>query len=92
MFSPVLLDLSGETLARSKAGGWAGLKYAGLGWVAGFGGLALVVYLGKLAFGRKEMSFDEPEDWHLKEPDNDVDPLLFIVEKEEIGWWDIFTA
>ena len=67
------------------------LIQCGIGWLAGFGGLWCVVQLGKLAFGRKAMRFDLPVAWHLREPENDQDPMLFVIGDEEIPWWDIFS-
>lgn len=72
-------------------GRWDGLIHSGIGFMAGFFGLWGIVNLGKMAFGKMEMDFEKAEDWHLKEPDNDVDPLLFIIDKQEIAWWDIFN-
>lgn len=73
------------------AGNWlSGLKQGGIGWVAGFVGLWFVVELGKMAFGKKAMKFDKPVDWHLKEPEGDEDPMLFIIGGDEIPWWDLF--
>ncbi len=83
---PKLPVLAGE------AGIWAdGLKQSGIGWLAGFGGLWLVVQLGKLAFGRKALKFENPVDWSLREPDNDQDPMFFLIDGDEIPWWDIFS-
>jgi leader peptidase (prepilin peptidase)/N-methyltransferase len=74
------------------AGNWiSGLKQAAIGWIAGFGGLWLVVELGKLAFGKKSMKFDHAVAWSLKEPEGDLDPMLFLVDGEGIPWWDIFS-
>jgi leader peptidase (prepilin peptidase) / N-methyltransferase len=74
------------------AGNWLdGLKQGGIGWVAGWVGLAAVVELGKMAFGKKALKFDKPVEWSLKEPVNDEDPMLFIIDGEEIPWWDIFS-
>ena len=86
IFWPRLPNLGGFNDGR-----WDGLMHSGIGFVVGFFGLWLVVNLGKMAFGKKEMSFEKAEDWHLKEPDNDVDPLLFIIDGEEIQWWDLFN-
>ena len=73
------------------AGNWLdGLKQGGIGWLAGFGGLWCVVQLGKMAFGKKSMRFDQPVDWHLKEPEGDEDPMCFVINGEAIPWWDIF--
>lgn len=64
---------------------------SGIGFAVGFFGLWGVVNLGKLAFGRKEMNFDPPSGWFLKEPVADEDPLCFVIDGEEIAWWDIFA-
>ncbi|MEO7098367.1 MAG: prepilin peptidase [Luteolibacter sp.] len=83
---PQLPVLAGE------AGNWfAGLKSGVIGWIAGFGGLWLVVELGKMAFGKKALKFDKPVEWSLKEAENDVDPMLFMIDGEPIPWWDIFS-
>jgi len=68
-----------------------GLIDGGIGWVAGFFGLWAVVELGKKAFGRKGMKFDKEVEWFLKEPENDEDPIYFVIDGEEIPWWDIFS-
>jgi leader peptidase (prepilin peptidase) / N-methyltransferase len=74
-----------------EAGDWlSGLKHGGIGWVAGFGGLWVVVELGKMAFGKKAMKFETPVAWHLKEPEGEQDPMCFVIDGEEIPWWDIF--
>ena len=74
------------------AGTWVdGLKQGGIGWVAGFVGLWGVVELGKLAFGKKALTFDKPVAWSLKEPEGDQDPMCFVIDGEEIPWWDIFS-
>jgi leader peptidase (prepilin peptidase)/N-methyltransferase len=83
---PKLPVLAGE------AGNWlSGLKSGGIGWVAGFVGLWFVVELGKMAFGKKAMAFDSPVDWRLKEPEGDKDPMCFVIDGDEIPWWDIFS-
>lgn len=61
------------------------------GWAAGFFGLWLVVEIGKLAFGKKILSFNEPVDWVIREPIEDHDPMCFIIDGESISWWDIFS-
>ncbi len=74
------------------AGDWlSGVKLGTIGWLAGFVGLWLVVELGKLAFGKKAMSFESPVAWHLKEPEGDQDPMCFVIDGEEIAWWNMFT-
>ena len=67
-----------------------GLIQAGLGWVIGFFGLWSVVLLGKLAFGRKRIEFDEEVEWKVCEPEEEDRPLLFVIDGEENEWWDMF--
>jgi leader peptidase (prepilin peptidase)/N-methyltransferase len=84
---PVLPMLGG-----AEHGGWLdGLKHGGIGWLAGFGGLWVVVQLGKMAFGKKAMKFDKPESWHLREPRDDNDAMHFVIGDDEIAWWDMFS-
>lgn len=75
-----------------EAGNWlSGLKYGGIGWVAGFVGLWFVVELGKIMFGKKAMKFEKPAGWSLREPVGDQDPMCFVIDGEDIPWWDIFS-
>jgi leader peptidase (prepilin peptidase)/N-methyltransferase len=74
------------------AGDWkSGLLQGGIGWGVGFFGLWVVVELGKKAFGKKAMKFDQPVEWMIKEPVGEQDPMLFVIDGEEIPWWDIFS-
>ncbi len=83
---PQLPVLGGE------AGDWlAGLKQGGIGWVMGFFGLWAVVELGKMAFGKKALKFEKAVAWSLKEPVGDADPMMFVIDGEEVPWWDIFS-
>jgi leader peptidase (prepilin peptidase)/N-methyltransferase len=68
-----------------------GLVRSAMGWAVCFGGLWLVVELGKLAFGKKVVKFDEPADWKLHETEDDDGALEFIIGDEAIGWWDLFA-
>jgi leader peptidase (prepilin peptidase)/N-methyltransferase len=68
-----------------------GLISGGIGWAFGFFGLWLVVLLGKMAFGKRSMSFESEVEWSLKEPDGDQDPLCFVIDGEDVPWWDIFS-
>jgi leader peptidase (prepilin peptidase)/N-methyltransferase len=85
---PGLPDLAGWA---GVATGWAdGLKQSLLGGIIGFCGLWIIVFLGKLAFGRKKMEYPQPVAWRLIEPENDQDPIWFEMGGEKTGWWDIF--
>jgi leader peptidase (prepilin peptidase)/N-methyltransferase len=68
-----------------------GLISGGIGWAFGFFGLWLVVILGKMAFGKRSMSFESEVEWSLKEPDGDQDPLCFVIDGEDVPWWDVFS-
>lgn len=74
--------------------GWKdGLVASAVGFAAGFGGLWAVVLLGKLAFGKKNISFDGSVDWMLREPEdeNDIEQeLCFVIDGEAHGWSDLF--
>ncbi|NWK56224.1 prepilin peptidase [Verrucomicrobiaceae bacterium N1E253] len=80
-----------------RATSWSeGLWMSVLGFLAGFGGLYAVVILGKLAFGKKNMRFDEPVEWMLREPDEEVEgddtyqELCFVIDGEAHGWSYLF--
>jgi len=68
-----------------------GLISGVIGWVVGFVGLWLVVELGKKAFGKRAMKFDSEVEWNLKEPEGDQDPMCFVIDGEEVPWWDVFA-
>ena len=74
-----------------EQGNWLdGLLDGIVGWVAGFIGLWAVVQLGKMAFGKRAMNFDTPVEWMIREPVGEMDPMLFVIDDEEVAWWDIF--
>lgn len=70
---------------------WEGLLQGVIGWITGFFGLWAVVELGKKAFGKKAMKFDKEVEWSLREPVEENDPMLFVINGDEIPWWDIFS-
>jgi len=78
-------------LAGEAGTWWQGLLKGGLGWVAGFIGLGIVVELGKLAFGKKELKFPEAVAWSIREPVGDEDPMCFVIGEESLAWWDVFN-
>ena len=80
-----------------EAQGWKdGLWMSVKGLLAGFGGLWAVVILGKLAFGKKNLAFEEAVEWMLREPDENADEndpaqqLCFVIDGEAHGWGDLF--
>ncbi|MEP4078676.1 prepilin peptidase [Haloferula sp.] len=85
---PILPDL--VAWASPDPNWLGGLYQALIGWVIGFFGLWAVVLLGKLAFGRKELKFEEPVSWHLEEPKTEEETIIFHMGDEKIEWWDIF--
>ena len=79
-------------LAAGGGDNWLqGLKHGGIGWLAGFGGLWVVVQLGKMAFGKKAIKFDQATRWHLREPRDDQDAMHFVIADDEVAWWDMFS-
>lgn len=74
--------------------GWVdGLVASVIGFGAGFGGLWLVVILGKIAFGKKNMAFSESVKWELREPEDENDEtqeLSFVIDGESYGWSELF--
>jgi leader peptidase (prepilin peptidase) / N-methyltransferase len=69
---------------------WGGLRDSALGWVLGFFGLWAVVLLGKLAFGKKIISFEKSTAWEIIDATHDDEPLLFRCDGEDIPWHDLF--
>ncbi len=68
---------------------WRGGLMALASAAVGFGGLRLVVELGKLAFGRKKLKFDKPEAWSVTQP-VETEPPILTVGEDVIEWADIF--
>lgn len=69
-----------------------GWQKAALGFAAGYAVLQLVVWGGKLAFGKEKFSFEEEADWELREPEDD-DPLgqlSLVLDDENYQWGDMF--
>ena len=94
-FGTALGVLGGVFLqSHLRVDGWVdGLVASAIGFGAGFGGLWLVVMLGKLAFGKKNMEFAEPVKWELREPkdeNDEMEELSFVIDGEVYGWSDLF--
>ena len=68
----------------------ARLLRSGLGWGGGFAALGAIVLIGKALFGKFQLNFDEPTDWHLQEPKDETEELKFVIDGESTDWGDIF--
>lgn len=68
---------------------WRGGLMAVASAAVGFGGLRLVVELGKLAFGRKKLKFEKPEAWSVTQP-VETEPPVVTLGDEKIEWVDLF--
>ena len=82
----VLLSFAIPTLQgqeKNLAGGLWSLVGAG----AGFGALWLVVQLGKMAFGKKRLTYDQPTPFTWTRRDQEAD---FVVGGEAMLWSDFF--
>lgn len=80
------------TLAKSGQFWPQSWQEAALGFAAGYAILQLVVWGGKLAFGKQKFSFDKEVDWELQEPEED-DPLgqlTLVLDGERYEWGDMF--
>jgi len=98
LIDPTLVTLAGETPQMTW---WKGGLEALYGIAGGWGGLAVVVYLGKQLMGTKRLSFDEAHEWYLREPENDEEQLSFVLkvpkkgaegefEEDLYAWGDLF--
>lgn len=86
-FFPNLVSL----VPRSRV--WStGWGEALLGFSAGYAILQLVVWGGKLAFGKQRFSFEKEVSWELREPaeDDPLAQLCLILDDETYEWGDMF--
>ncbi len=69
---------------------WQNLGYA-LGSAAlGYALIWVVIQLGKLAFGKLKLTFDQPEPWSVSQPEGSLEPILKVANAEE-RWSEIFS-
>ena len=82
-----LVTLSGSAQVWST--GWG---EAALGFAAGYAVLQLVVWGGKLAFGKEKFSFEKGAEWALVEPeeDDEMGQLTLVLDGEDYEWGDMF--
>ncbi len=91
LFTPRLLNLLGGGSQPPADTAWLhSLRGAGLGWLAGFGLLYLVVLLGKLIWGRFKLKFEEARGWKLQEGYEGSPQLHWVVGDEGYSWDDLF--
>jgi leader peptidase (prepilin peptidase)/N-methyltransferase len=67
---------------------WMALLWSAVGAATGYGLLWGVVELGKLAFGKRKLSFDPPAEFVWTRHGEDAD---FVVGEEKMLWSDIFS-
>ncbi len=75
---------------------FADRHFHAIGWsifgaFVGYGLLWAVISMGKLAFGRRAISFDGQQEWIITEHEGEPNPILEIGEKERIPLDDIFS-
>lgn len=99
MIIPLVLTTGGSLAALGLSAWWVptwpwsiggSVWSLTLGWVLGFFGLWSVVLLGKLAFGRRKVSFDQAVEWQLVEDVTEACPLSLLLDGESLPWWDMF--
>ncbi len=74
---------------QGEAVWWIGGLMSLASAAVGFGGLRLVVELGKLAFGRKKIVFEKPEAWNVSQP-VETEPPIVTMGEDKIEWVDLF--
>ncbi len=62
---------------------WEGAIQAVAGIAAGWGGLSLVVYLGKKLMGIKRLQFPDATEWYLREPESESEQLSFVIKSSQ---------
>lgn len=87
-WQPGMLDLFAPRDPQDRW--WHGPVDAVLGWIVGFFSLWAVVLLGKWAFGKRSVKFEQAVDWELREPKTEEESLLFHCDGEDIPWPDLF--
>ena len=69
---------------------WINLLY-GLGSAAlGYALIWVVIQLGKLAFGKLKLAFDQPAAWSVEQPEGSMEPVLSVGDQKEL-WTEIFS-
>jgi leader peptidase (prepilin peptidase)/N-methyltransferase len=95
---PALVAMDGSPESMNW---WQGGVQAVLGLALGWGGLSLVVYLGKKCMGIKRIDFTQAHEWYLREPESDDEQLCFVIrmpgkeagegfEEDVYAWGDLF--
>ena len=72
---------------HSQSANLAGVLWSLCGAASGFAALWLVVQLGKMAFGRKRMRFEDPQPFSWTRRDQEAD---FVVGPDQMLWSDFF--
>ncbi len=77
---------AGEAVPR-----WQGALRSVVGAAAGFFSLYAVVVLGKMLFGRKSTTYNEPQEWSITQAEGDDNPTLTIGDTKQ-PWEDVFMV
>ncbi len=76
-------------VGQGMGGRLVSLGYAALGAAAGYALLYMVVVLGRLAFGRKDLKLPENADWKVTQEGGDENPTLTAAGKPH-PWEDLY--
>ncbi len=66
------------------------LLYGMGGAALGYSLIWLVIQGGKLAFGKRKLTFDPPESWSISQPEGSEEPVLEVGGQKEL-WSDLFS-
>jgi leader peptidase (prepilin peptidase)/N-methyltransferase len=69
---------------------WMNLLHSAGGAALGYGLIWAIVHLGKIAFGRLKMAFENPVEWSVTQAEGADEPVFKVADKEE-GWSNIFN-
>jgi leader peptidase (prepilin peptidase) / N-methyltransferase len=67
-----------------------GLAICAAGWFVGVGSMWVLLELGKLAFGKKQIKYPHSITWRLRQPDDQRPPVVSLGD-EDVPWENIFS-
>ena len=69
---------------------WENLGYAVASGALGYAIIWCIIQLGKLAFGKIKLAFEEPTAWSISQPEGAPEPVFTVANEEEV-WSNIFN-